>query len=144
MIASVKELNAFLKGEHMAIKSYEQFIEKAESEDLRQQLQRIQIDHKQHAIQIASRIQDIGGQPATDAGLSGMMAQTVNTIRGMGKIQASSILEDALSGENQGIQMAQEIVKGDLDPQSRLMIEAILDEDRKHLKQLDQLLNELH
>lgn len=41
---------------------------------------------------------------------------------------------------NKGIEMAEEIVKGDLDHESEAMIRNILDNDRGHLETLNKLM----
>lgn len=46
------------------------------------------------------------------------------------------MLEDALNGENKGIQMAKEIVRGDLDPESLQLIKELLNKDRSHVERL--------
>ena len=52
------------------------------------------------------------------------------------------LIESALKGESYyGIQISEEIVKGDLDPESRQLIEAILDKDREHVRMLKRLVH---
>lgn len=45
----VKELNAYLKGEYMAIHSYEHYIQNISNPNIKKALQKIQQEHKQHA-----------------------------------------------------------------------------------------------
>lgn len=141
----VKELNSLLKGEYMAIEGYERFIQNLEDEEIKTELQRIQKDHKQHAILIAERIQNLGGRPVDGIGIMGEMAQAVDSIKNLPKQKDTRfILHDAYEGEQKGIQMAEEIAKGDLDKESEDLIKKILKEDRKHIKTLEKLLNQHH
>ena len=71
---NIKELNAFLKGEYMAIDSYDIFIQKANN-------QRIQQEHKLHALQISERIQNLGGRPVSGLSIIGKIAETVSNIK---------------------------------------------------------------
>jgi len=141
-MSSIQELNTLLKGEYMAIESYERFIQNAEDEKAKAELQKIQKDHKQHAILIAERIQNLGGRPVDGVGMMGEMAQMFDTIKNLhNQKDTRFILHDAYEGEQKGIQMAEEIAKGDLDKESENLIKKILKEDRKHVKSLEKLLN---
>ncbi len=131
----VKELNAYLKGEYMAIKSYEKFIERTKDSDVRQKLQNIQQDHEKHAFKISERISNLGGKPVKGAGYMGIMSDMKNLMK-RNRDDTEFILEDAGRGEYRGIQMAEEIVKGDLDPESTKLINEILNEDRSHVEKL--------
>jgi len=51
------------------------------------------------------------------------------------------ILEDAGRGEYRGIRMAEEIVKGDLDEQSKKLVNDLLNEDRSHVEKMRNLMH---
>lgn len=141
-MTSIQELNTLLKGEYMAIQGYERYIQNIEDQKIKVQLQEIQKDHKQHAIMIAERIQNLGGRPVDGLGLMGEMAQAFDSIKNIpNEKDTRFILHDAYEGEQKGIQMAEEIAKGDLDKESEDLIKKILKEDRKHVKALEKLLN---
>lgn len=137
---SEKELNAFLKGEHMAIDGYEKYIQSVSEENVKNQLQNIQKDHKQHAIQVAERIQDLGGKPEDGVGVAGKMAEAVSNVKDMGRVDTLSVLKQAYEGEMTGIKMADELVKGDLDQDSANIVNNILNVDKGHLNVLDNLI----
>ncbi|WP_242311609.1 DUF2383 domain-containing protein [Bacillus cereus group sp. BfR-BA-01331] len=114
----VNTLNAFLKGQYMGIHAYEHYIEKLKDPEIKKEFQKIQQDHKQHALKVAERIQNLGGVPVDNEG----------------------IVSSALKGEGYyGVQISQEIVHGDLDPESHMLIHDILDKDREHVHVLKQL-----
>jgi len=53
----------------------------------------------------------------------------------------TSMIEDALHGvDKYGVQYSEEVVKGDLDSESRQLVEKVLDTNRRHAEQLKQLL----
>ena len=52
------------------------------------------------------------------------------------------IMEDALEGMNKyGVQYSEELVKGDLDPESKQIAEEVIDTSRRHVEQLRQLIH---
>jgi bacterioferritin len=134
---SINELNAFLKGEYMAIDSYEHYIRIASNKSVKTLLQNIQNDHKNHALSISDRINLLGGEPADGVGISGKVAEFISTLKHKNNTQDIDILKEALSGESKGIEMAEEIVKGDLDFESAKLISNILSVDKNHLSQLE-------
>lgn len=137
---SINELNAFLKGEHMAIDGYEKYIQNVDDQNIKAELQKIQQHHKQHAIKIAERVQNLGGKPVDGVGTAGRMAQIMTDIKDMGKKGTNEILKDAYNGESNGIKMGEEVVKGDLDQDSKSLVNSILNDDREHLNTLSNLM----
>jgi bacterioferritin len=136
----VKELNALLKGNYMAIHGYEKFIQNVEDPVAKNELQRIQKEHKQNAAAIAERIQNLGGVPEDGPGLMGTMGELMNRLKGVSG-NTEFIIKDALESEDKGIKMAEELVRGDLGPESRKLVEDILNVNRQHVSQLNNLLN---
>lgn len=135
----VKELNSFLEGNYMAIHAYENYIHHIEDEKIKKQLQEIQQNHKQHAAMIAERIQNLGGVPVDDAGWMGSMTELFQSIKGATK-DPVHILKDAIAGEQRGIKKSQQLLDGDLDPESLALVKKILAADEKHIETLKQLL----
>lgn len=136
----IKELNAFLKGQYMGIHQYEHFIKHLEDPSVKKEFQKIQQEHKEHASQVAERIQNLGGIPVDDEGIMGSIQNY------MSRFSIPNTTEDmikmAKEGEDlYGIHMSEEIVKGDLDPESKALIESILDKDRQHVEHLDSLIH---
>jgi Uncharacterized conserved protein len=121
----------------MAINGYERYIQSIKDTDVKGELQKIQQDHKQHAIKIAERIQNLGGRPVESEGVMGKAASVMSGIKDMGMMNdTSSILKEARRGEDNGIKMADEVVRGDLDPDSASLVRDILNDDRNHLDML--------
>ncbi len=131
----VKELNTYLKGEYMAIKAYENFIQRIKDPTMKLELQWIQKDHKRHAAKVSQRIRSLGGSPVKGAGLMGAMSDVKNLVK-RNSDDTKLILKDAGAGEYRGIQMAEEVVKGDLDAESVKLIKGLLEEDRSHVGRL--------
>lgn len=131
----VKELNEFLKGQYMGIHSYEQYIQKLQDPIIKREFQKIQQEHKQHALLVAERIQNLGGTPVDDEGILGSMQGFLSQLNLPDTTEG--LIQGALKGESIGIKMSEEIVKGDLDGESRQLIEEILSHDRQHTSLLN-------
>ena len=136
----IQELNKFLEGNYIGINAYERYINHITDEEIKKVLQDIQKDHKLHVIRIAERIQNLGGIPVDDTGFKGNMIDFTNLFK-KASSDAHFIIQDALKGEDQGIVMSEKLVRGDLDLESRQLVEEILDHDRKHLNQLNKYLH---
>ena len=136
----IKELNTFLEGNFMAIHAYDNYIHHIDNVEIKQVLQKIQQDHKQHAMVIAERIQNLGGIPVDDVGMMGSVAEFMSKIKGPAK-GTSPILKDALVGEHRGIEKSKKLLDGDLDPESLKLVKSILDVDQKHVELLDLLVD---
>jgi len=135
-----KELNAYLKGEYMAIKAYDGFMERIKDPSVKEELHNIQRDHIKHAARVSERISSLGGKPVKGPGFMGTMADVKNLVK-RNSNDTRFIIKDAGRGEYRGIQMAKEIVKGDLDPESLKLIKDILNEDRSHVGKLSDFTN---
>ncbi|WAA09077.1 ferritin-like domain-containing protein [Fervidibacillus albus] len=134
---TIKELNEFLQGIYIAIHGYERYIQHVEDQKIKTVLQQIQQDHKQHAIRIAERIQNLGGVPVEDGGMKGKMADMMMRMNGATD-NPNFILKDAMRGEENGIKMSEKLVRGDLDECSLQIVKQVLEKDRHHLEQLQQ------
>ncbi len=135
----VKELNEFLKGQYMGIHSYEQYIQKLEDATIKRQFQEIQQGHKEHAMKVAKRIQNLGGEPVDDEGLIKSAQGFINQLNLPDTTEG--LIKGAIKGETLGIEMSERFVRGDLDEESLELINEILDHDRQHTNLLKRLLH---
>lgn len=124
----------------MGIRSMEHYIQKLEDGHLKQHFQSMQRDTKGNAQKIAERIQNLGGVPADDEGVSGSMHSFMHKV--MLPDDSEKIIEDALKGIHKyGLEYSEELVRGDLDSASRQMVEEVFDTNRRHVEQLTKLLH---
>ena len=124
----------------MGIRSMEHYIQKLEDGQLKQHFQSMQQDTKGNAQKIAERIQNLGGVPADDEGFSGSMHSFMQKV--MLPNDSEKIIEDALKGIHKyGLQYSEELVRGDLDSESKQMVEEVFDTNRRHVEQLKELLH---
>ncbi|WP_339228059.1 DUF2383 domain-containing protein [Oceanobacillus sp. FSL K6-2867] len=137
----VKELNAYLKGEYMGIHAYEHYIKHTNDPKLKSELQRIQQEHKQHAAKIAEQIQNLGGKAAEDNGIKSSMQELMMSFKNYPD-QKTEIIKGVLQGQEMGIHQVEEIIRGELDSKSLDIVKQNLDEDRAHINQLNDLLQQ--
>ncbi len=140
---SISELNAILKGEYMAIDSYEKYIDNMPDANAKSELQKIQKEHKIQAIALAERVQNLGGTPTKSVGVIGKVAETISDIKDITKSKPSSYIEKALNGENQGVNLVNEMIKGDLDNDSKNLVNSMLNQDKTHINTLSGLATSL-
>ncbi len=125
----------------MAIRSYNEFVHNAQNYSIKNELARIQREHKRHAADIAQRIQELGGKPEESTGLAGIMARTMMEVAEITGQTDLDIAKRALEGEDIGIKSAIKLVEGKLDPVSEKLIRQILSADQAHLDALRQLID---
>ncbi|MDG5790051.1 DUF2383 domain-containing protein [Evansella sp. AB-P1] len=136
----IEELNTLLRGTYMGIRALEHHIQKLDDIELKHKFQSMQQEVKHNAQKIAERIQDLEGIPADSEGLSGRMHSMMHNV--MLSENTNDIIEDALKGiDNYGVEYSEEIVKGDLDPESQRIVEEVIDNNRRHAEKLRQLLH---
>ncbi|MEC1521058.1 DUF2383 domain-containing protein [Neobacillus niacini] len=136
----IEELNTLLRGTYMGIRSFEHYIQKTENNELKSVFQAMQQEVKLNAQKLAERIQNLGGVPADDEGFSGSMHSFMH--KAMLPNDTKEMIEDAVEGLAQyGVEYSEELVRGDLDPESRLLAEEVIDTSRRQVQQLQHLLH---
>jgi bacterioferritin len=131
----IEELNTLLRGTYMGIRSFEHYIQKVEDEELKTVFQSMQQDVKLNAQKLAERIQNLGGVPADGEGFSGSMHSFMHNA--MLPNDTKEIIEDALKGlDHYGVAYSEELVRGDLDSESRQLAEEVIDTSRRQIVQL--------
>lgn len=133
---SIKELNGVLKGEYMAIDSYEKYIKNIEDSNTKAEFQKIQKEHKRNAIKLSERIQTLGGVPVFSVGVTGRIVETISNVKNIGTKKPLDYLKKAHHGEDMGIKLVSKIVKSDLDGDSSKLVDSMLNEDRNHINTL--------
>ena len=138
---NIKNLNSILEGEYMAINSFDSVIEHANDETTKNELLKIQQIHKQHAMQIASRILALGGNPSDGMGIQGIIAETISNIKHIGTTDTTSYLKEALLGENMGIKIVNELLTSSADPNISQLLHTMLNEYQANINSLNTLIN---
>lgn len=136
----IEELNTLLRGTYMGIHAFEHHIQKLDDVELKQIFQSMQQEAKQSAQRLAERIQDLDGVPADSEGVSGKIHSYMHNM--MLSEDTNAILEDALKGlDHYGVHYSEEIVKGDLDPESARIVEEVINRNRRQAEEVRKLLH---
>ncbi len=136
---TVKVLNELLQGEYMAVESFNNFISRIKDEKIKREFQGIQKQHRSNIEKLAAYIQNLGGQPDENLGIKGKMGDLkVNMDLGFITDDAE-ILKKAIEGETRGVNMAEKIMRGNLDDKSRDVVGEILQKDRISIRKLKTL-----
>jgi bacterioferritin (cytochrome b1) len=141
--SSIKELNAVLKGEYMAIDAYKKYINNISDKNAKTELQKIQDEHKNEVQILSKRIQQLGGTAKQSPGILGKVAETISSVKDIGNKKPSTFVKNALTGENRGVKLVSEMVKGDLDSQSMNLVNTMLNQDKAHINTLSGLATSL-
>lgn len=118
----------------MGIRSFEHFVQKVEKT-----FQSMQIEVNENAQRIAELIQNLNGVPADDEGFTGSIHAFMHKITLPNN--SKEIIENAIEGnEKYGVYYSEELVKGDLDTESKKVVEEVIDTHRRHVDILKQML----
>lgn len=140
-IESIKSINELLQGEYMAIESFNNFISRLETGDTKDVFQDIQKQHRENVEVLATYIQNAGGQPDENLGIKGKMGD-IKLNMGLGtQSDANEVIAKAIEGETQGVNMAEKVLRGTLDDKSRELAGKILQNDRRSIERLKNLLS---
>lgn len=133
----IHELNRALKGEHMAIESFDHYIQDIDDMELKKHFQDMQQQHKFHAIQIAERIQQLGGNPVNSSGMVGIMAEVKHAVSPKKYIDGS-VLKTALEGERIGLGGYDDIMNKVKDETNKQLLNEMLIENVKIIDRLNE------
>lgn len=136
-----KSLNELLQGEYMAVESFNNFISRIEEENVKNEFQAIQKEHRDNIQKLADYIQEIGGQPDENLGFKGKMGDMKLNMDLGKEADDNTIIKKALEGETRGVNMAEKVLRGELDHKSRDIAGEILKNDRNSIGRLNNLLH---
>jgi len=137
---TVKALNDLLQGEYMAVESFNNFIARVKDENIKNGLKDIQQQHRRNINILADYIQNIGGKPEENLGLKGIMGELRLNMGLNSEMDSNTIIEKAIEGEVKGVNMAEKILRGNLDDKSREIAGEILKNDRESIEKLRKLI----
>ena len=134
----IKELNTALKGEHMAIESFDYYIQDSKDESTKKSLMDIQQQHQFHAMQLSERIEQLGGNPINTSGMIGVMSEIKNKLTPK-KYVDNNMIKSAVQGEEMGIQAYGEIMANLSDSSNQRLTEEMLIENIRIVEKLNEM-----
>lgn len=134
----IKSLNKLLQGEYMAIESFNNFINRVKDENIKTNFQDVQKQHRKNAETLASYIQNSGGRAEENLGLKGIFGDIMLNME-LGSSIDYEVVKKAIEGETKGVNMAEKVLRGNLDDDSRNIAGDVLQNDRESIKRLEGL-----
>jgi rubrerythrin len=131
--------NSLLRGEFSAIETYNQALEKFDSEIERSALRSIQNDHQNSASRLREHLIDMGAEPSTESGAWGSFAKAVEgTAKMLGESPALAALQQ---GEEHGVDEYEEALRNpDVMTEIKTVIrQELLPPLSEHIAALDRL-----
>ena len=99
-LRDINRLNAFLSGEHAAVQTYTQCIQRMKDPAVIGRLRKLRASHAQRVKMLTQKIQELGGQPVSDSSLWTSFAKMVE---GSAKLLSKSAAVSTLrTGERHG------------------------------------------
>jgi hypothetical protein len=137
---NLKSLNKLLQGKHMAIESFNVFMSRIKDDTTKHTFQQVQDGHRGNAKLLAEYIQNSNGMPKENIGVKGMFAN-LKVGAQLGSVPCEwEIIKEAIEGETQGINMAEKVLRGNLDDKSRQLAGEVLQKDRESIEILKKLM----
>ena len=137
---TIEALNQLLQGEYMAVEIFNNFISRLEEGNVKQAFIEVQKQHRENIDKLASYIQFIGGQPDEHLGMKGYMGDMMLNMQLGPDSDTNEIIKKAIEGETKGVNMAEKVLRGDLDERSRDIAGEVLHKDRKSIEKIKSLL----
>ncbi|NLU51973.1 MAG: DUF2383 domain-containing protein [Clostridiaceae bacterium] len=136
---TIESLNRLLQGEYMAVESFNNFIAKLNDEEAKKVFKDVQKHHRDNIEKLAGYIQELGGKPEENLGMKGLMGEFKINMELGPDADRNEIIEKAIEGETQGVNMAEKVLRGNLDEKSRDIAGEILHQDRHAIDKLKKL-----
>ncbi|MBD7910924.1 DUF2383 domain-containing protein [Clostridium cibarium] len=138
----IHEMNKFLKGIHMGGTTFKDYLEKAKTLKLKQELVEIIESFKRHEEAITKRVNQLGGNASDSVGLMGMMGEFFEKVKLMPVETDEEVVEHAINAMNMGIKNGNKFIDEHKDLEESLLkeVKAVVDDYDGHLIKLKKLL----
>lgn len=133
---TLRTLNELLQGEYMSVDAFNTYISKSDEEDVKKALQDVQNRNRENIKTLANYIQNEGGKPDENVGLKGKFAEMKINMELRSKAGSTNIVRRSIEGMTRGISMAEKVLRGKLDDESRSLVGGILEKDRESIDEL--------
>ncbi|SFU80065.1 protein of unknown function [Clostridium sp. DSM 8431] len=137
---TLQEMNKFLKGIHMGISTFKDYLEKSESRELRRELTSIIDSLKKHEKVITKRIKELGGNASESIGIIGSMGQIFEKIKLITADKDQEILCHTIKYMEIEVKNGNKFIQDNQGLEESLMkdVKCVVDEYCTHLKKLQQ------
>lgn len=134
----IKEADKFLKGIHMGGATFKGYLEKAESNSLKNELVQIIESFKKHEEAITHRIEQLGGDAADTLGIIGTMAEIFEKIKNLTINDDREVIEHSIKAMEMGIEQGEKFLRehGRVNKELDGEMEAIVKDYYTHINNL--------
>lgn len=134
----IQELNMFLKGIHMGGTTFKDYLEKAQSYELKEVLLEIIESFKRHEEAITKRINQMGGDAADSVGIMGMMGEFFEKVKLIPVDSDKEVIEHAVKAMEMGIKNGNKFIDENQNLEESLMkeVKGVVDDYDNHLRKL--------
>lgn len=138
----VKEMNKFLKGIHMGGTTFKDYLRKAKSPELKNELVQIIESFKRHEEAITNRIEKLGGNATDTLGLMGSMADFFEKIKLIPVNTDLEVCNHAVDAMEMGIKQGRKFIdeNGSLDASLMKEVKAVVADYDNHLRKIQQIM----
>ena len=139
---NVREMNKFLKGIHMGGSTFEDYLDKAEDFELKNELNIILESFKRHEEAITNRIEKIGGNAPDTLGLMGTMAEFFEKIKLIPVNTDLEVCEHAVKAMEMGIYQGEKFIDENKKLDSSLLdeVKAVVGDYDNQLRRVKQIM----
>lgn len=137
----IKEMNKFLKGIHMGGSTFKDYIERAESKELKDSLVEVTETFKRHEEAITHRIEQLGGDANDSLGVKGIMSEFFQKVKLLSANSDKEILDNAIEAMKVGIDNANKFIDehSNLENSLKSDIEGVVKDYDNSLRKLESI-----
>ncbi|MBS7130279.1 MAG: DUF2383 domain-containing protein [Clostridium sp.] len=137
----IKEMNKFLKGIHMGGSTFMDYIERAESKELKDSLVEVTETFKRHEEAITHRIEQLGGDANDSLGVMGIMSEFFQKVKLLSANSDKEILDNAIEAMKVGIDNANKFIDehSNLENSLKSDIEGVVKDYDNSLRKLESI-----
>ena len=137
----IKEMNKFLKGIHMGGSPFKDYIERAESKELKDSLVEVTETFKRHEEAITHRIEQLGGDANDSLGVMGIMSEFFQKVKLLSANSDKEILDNAIEAMKVGIDNANKFIDehSNLENSLKSDIEGVVKDYDNSLRKLESI-----
>lgn len=138
---AVKKMNKFLKGIHMGGTTFKDYMSKAKSQELKNELVKIIESFKTHEEAITNRIEELGGNAADTLGVMGTMADFFEKVALIPVNTDLEVCEHAIKAMEMGIKQGREFIDENSGLDTSLMseVEGVVADYDNHLRKIQEM-----
>ena len=137
----IKEMNKFLKGIHMGGSTFKDYIERAESKELKDSLVEVTETFKRHEEAITHRIEQLGGDANDSLGVMGIMSEFFQKVKLLSANSDKEISDNAIEAMKVGIDNANKFIDehSNLENSLKSDIEGVVKDYDNSLRKLESI-----